>query len=222
MLISMFYFTRFRGIAGSASISKTPNSRRNKWLNCKRSKQFLRRSPQLRLSVLSAQRWSNICCNQRLSPRSQRSPTFLAISTITPGGTTADVEILRHHCRPERTSLITAISETFTFSADASSAVVGNKAFATVTSVSWPANCESGGFAATWSVGVGEKIGLKRCMADAGSFIQSSLGGAHEATLATVAADASNVEGNTADFNGTMNGSNNFKAYFIQNYGCFP
>jgi hypothetical protein len=141
--------------------------------------------------------------------------------TITPGGTTGDVE----SCviTVAGTNIFAkAISETFTFSADASSAVVGNKAFATVTSVSWPANCESGGFAATWSVGVGEKIGLKRCMADAGSFIQSSLGGAHEATLATVAADASNVEGNTADFNGTMNGSNNFKAYFIQNYGCFP
>lgn len=141
--------------------------------------------------------------------------------TITPGGTTGDVEAC--------TITVTGtnyfgrtITETFAFLADASTATVGNKAFKTVTSVSFPANCESGGFGATWSIGVGEKIGLKRCMAAAGDWAWSHVGGTYESTRATLAVDADEVEKNTADFNGTMNGSNSFIGYFLQNFICKP
>lgn len=140
---------------------------------------------------------------------------------VTPGGTTADVEA----CVVTVTGTNyfgRTISEAFTFLADASTAQTGAKAFKTVTSVSWAASCESGGFAATWSIGVGEKIGLKRCMADAGSWFQSSVGGAYESTRATIVADTDEVEKNTADFNGTMNGSNAFKGYFVQSFQCLP
>ncbi len=138
---------------------------------------------------------------------------------ITPGGTTGDVE----SCvvTVNGTNYFNrSISETFSFAANASTATVGAKAFKTVTSVVFPANCESGGFAATWSIGVGEKLGLKRCMADAGSWLQSSIDGVHESTLATVVADADEIEKNTADFNGTMDGSAVFKGYFFQNFQC--
>lgn len=140
---------------------------------------------------------------------------------VLPGGTTTDVEA----CDVVITGtniFDKVITETFSFLANASTETVGNKAFKTVTSVVFPANCESGAFAATWSVGLGEKIGLKRCMAEAGAWIQSSLNGAFESTRATVVANASAVESNTADFNGAMNGTNDHKGYFIQNYGCFP
>ena len=140
---------------------------------------------------------------------------------ITPGGTTTDIEacdiVVTGTNIFDRT-----ITETFSFLANASGATTGAKAFKTVTSVLFPADCESGGFAATWSIGIGEKIGLKRCMSEAGAWVQSSTNGAYESTRATVVADADEVEKNTADFNGTMNGSNDFKSYFIQNYGCFP
>lgn len=140
--------------------------------------------------------------------------------TVTPGGTTGDVEACV--VVVNGTNIFDrAISENFTFVADASSAQTGSKAFKTVTSVVFPADCESGGFAATWSVGIGEKIGLKRCMAETGAFVSSSLNGVQE-TRATLAFSATAVESNTADFAGTMNGSNDFKAYFIQNFGCFP
>ena len=115
-----------------------------------------------------------------------------------------------------------AISENFVFADDASSAVTGAKAFKTVTSVVFPANCEDGGFTATWAIGIGEKIGLKNCMAYAGDWAWSTVGGAYEATRATMAVNASAVESNTADFNGTMNGSNRFMGYFIQNFVCKP
>lgn len=140
--------------------------------------------------------------------------------TVTPTGTTGDVEACV--VVVNGTNIFDqAISENFTFIADASTVQTGNKAFKTVTSVVFPANCESGGFAATWNVGIGEKIGLKRCMAETGAFMTSSLNGVLE-TRATLAASATAVESNTADFAGTMNGTNDFKAYFIQNFGCFP
>lgn len=141
--------------------------------------------------------------------------------TITPTGTTGDVEA----CTVTVTGtniFDKVITENFAFLANASTATVGAKAFKTVTSVSWAADCESGGFAATWTIGIGEKIGLKRCMAEAGAWLHSSIDGAKEATAATVVAHASAVESNTADFNGTMDGTSDFKAYYIQNFGCFP
>lgn len=141
--------------------------------------------------------------------------------TITPAGTTGDVEACSVVVNGTNIQ-DKVISETFAFLADASTATVGSKAFKTVTSVVFPANCESGGFAATWSIGVGEKIGLKRCLAVAGDWAWSTAAGAYETTRATMAASASAVESNTADFNGTMNGSNAFKAYYVQNFQCMP
>ena len=141
--------------------------------------------------------------------------------TITPGGTTADVN----------TCVIVvngtnfygaAISENFSFAAAASTATVGSKAFKTVSSVVFPASCEQGGFAATWSIGVGSKIGLKSCMANAGDWFQSEVAGVYESTRATIANSASAVESNTATFNGTMNGSSQFIGYYVQNFVCHP
>jgi hypothetical protein len=140
---------------------------------------------------------------------------------ITPGATTGDVE----SCVivVSGTNIFNAaITENFTFAADASSAQTGAKAFKTVSSVVFPANCESGGFNASWTIGIGEKIGLNRCMANNGSIVQTNVGGAKETTFPTVVSDSDEVEKNTADFNGTMNGSNLFDILFYQNFGCFP
>ena len=141
--------------------------------------------------------------------------------SITPGGTTADVAA----CTVTVTGTDyfgRTLSEGFAFLANASTATVGSKAFKTVSSVSFPANCEDSPFTATWSVGFGEKLGLKRCLANAGNVLMSTVAGAYESTRPTVAANVSQVSGNTADFNGTMNGSNDFEIFFFQNYGCFP
>lgn len=140
---------------------------------------------------------------------------------ITPGGTTADVAATT--LTVNGTSYFgKAISETFVFAENASSATTGAKAFKTVTSVVFPAGAEDSPYSATWSIGVGEKIGLKRCLTYAGDWAWSTIAGAYEATRATVVADADEVEKNTADFNGTMNGSDAFIGYFIQNFGCLP
>jgi hypothetical protein len=142
---------------------------------------------------------------------------------ITPGGTTAHVAA----CTVTVTGTNIndeVITEDLAFAENASTATTGSKAFKSITSVDFPADCEDTSFAATWDMGYGEKIGLKRCMDQAGHLVFTTVAGAYEATRATVAADASNVEGNTLDFNGTMNGSNDFEAFFIQNFAqsCYP
>lgn len=139
--------------------------------------------------------------------------------SITPGGTTGDVEACTIVVNGTNIKG-KAISENFVFLADASTATVGSKAFKTVTSVVFPANCESGSFAATWTIGYGEKLGIKACMANAGDWAWSHVAGVYESTRATVVNSASAVESNTADFNGTMNGTSRFIGFFVQNFAC--
>ncbi len=140
---------------------------------------------------------------------------------ITPGGSTADVAAC--DVVVNGTDFYdAALSETFSFLANASSATTGAKAFKTVTSVVFPALCEDSPYVASWSVGFGEKLGLKRCLDKAGHVLFSTIDGAKEATAATIAVSASAISGNTADFNGTMDGSADFELFFIQNFACFP
>ena len=141
--------------------------------------------------------------------------------TITPTGTTADVE----SCVVSvvGTNIFgKAISETLSFLANAATATAGLKAFKTVSSVSFPADCESGGFAATWIIGVGDVLGLKNCMSQAGNIAWAVFDGVFEATRATCVADADEVEKNTCDVNGTLNGAKNVDIFFVQNFACLP
>lgn len=140
---------------------------------------------------------------------------------LLPGGSTAHLNActvtvsgLNFYYKP--------ISEDFVFASAASTATVGLKAFRSVSAVSFPAGCEASPYDVTWSLGKGEKLGLKYCLANAGEWLQSSVAGVHESTLATVVTHATAVENNTADFNGTMNGSNAFVGQFFQNFLCKP
>lgn len=139
---------------------------------------------------------------------------------LTPTGTTGDVESCVVTITGTNVKNST-ISETFTFAANASTAVTGSKAFKTVTSVAFPANCESGSFGATWNLGQGYKLGLRNCMANAGSFFHAVYGGVKEVTAPTVAASASAVESNTIQLNSMLLGSDVI-AYYVQNFACSP
>jgi hypothetical protein len=140
--------------------------------------------------------------------------------TITPTGTTGDVESCVITVNGTNFFDV-AISEDFTFAANASTAQTGNKAFKSVTSVVFPADCESGGFAATWIIGVGAKLGLKRCMANAGDVIHANFDGASE-TIGTVAANASAVQSNTYTPTGTPDAAKDVIVDFFQNWACMP
>jgi len=146
-------------------------------------------------------------------------PDVPRVITITPGGSTGSVAAC--DLVVSGTDVLNnAIEETLSFANNQTSVETSLKAFKTVTSVSFPANCEDSGFAANWNIGVGESIGVKRCMDYAGHVFFSTLNGAKEGTAPTMTADASVVSLNTADFNGTMNGSNDFELLFFQNFRC--
>ena len=92
--------------------------------------------------------------------------------------------------------------------------------FKTITSITFPANIESGGFAATWDVGVTGALGLNYCM-DEDTVLFATLNGTYESTRATVTYDADEIEKNTADLNSALDG-NDVNVYHIQNFRCFP
>lgn len=130
------------------------------------------------------------------------TPDFARNVTILPGGTTADVAAGDY--------VITGtnvwgevITETITIAANASTSQVGNKAFATITSVVLPIQ---DGAAATFDIGFGVKIGLGRPFGVAPCVLQAKAAGTVEATAPTVTADPNEVEKNVISFNTAPNG----------------
>lgn len=145
-------------------------------------------------------------------------PDYPRNITITTGGTTASIAA--------GTAVVTgtnfygqAITENFTISADQNGATTGNKAFKTVTQVSFP---QGDGTGATFTVGVGSKLGMKRCADAAGLYVFSMFNNAYETTRGTMAVNATAVESNTFIPNGTMDGAKPVDLFFIQNFRCSP
>lgn len=135
---------------------------------------------------------------------------------VTPGGTTADVAagnvvVTGTDIRGK------VISESFAFLANASTAVVGVKAFRTVTSIVFP--IEDSPYGATWDVGWGDKLGLNRCLDGSGWFIKGMVDDV-ALTGATVVADASVISSNTMTPNPVADGSRVFELLYVQNYRC--
>lgn len=113
-----------------------------------------------------------------------------------------------------------ALTETLSLDAGQSTQEVGTKAFKSVTSVAWAASCEASPYNVNYYLGIGEKIGVKRCLDAKGHIFHSTLNGDKEGTAPTMTVDASTVSLNTADFNGTMDGTSDFELFFMQNFRC--
>jgi len=148
-------------------------------------------------------------------------PDVARLISITPTGTTTDVESCAVVIVGQNI-LNKALTDTLTFAANASTAQTSIKAFKSISSITWPASCESGGFAASWIVGVTDALGLKRCMKQAGDVAWTVFDSVFEATRATCISNASDVSKNTCDPNGTLNGAKNVDFYFVQNFACLP
>lgn len=164
-------------------------------------------------------------------------PTSAAAITISSGFSTATVDFARNltlqASAPDYNKVLGctvvvngtdylnhSISENFVIAAGQSTATTGAKAFYTVTSVAFPASCEASPFNVLWYLGMGTKLGVKRCMVDAASMFHGAADGVKEATAPTMAANASVVSSNTASFNTALNHSRNFDLYFVQNFRC--
>lgn len=145
-------------------------------------------------------------------------PDFPRNITLTPTGTTSNVAA--------GTAVVSglsifgkAISENFAITSTQSTATTGNKAFASVSSVVFP---QASGSGVTLSIGIGTKLGLRRCMAQAGDYDWSVYGGAYESTRGTIAANATAIESNTFIPNGSEDGAHQEDIYYVQNFRCYP
>jgi hypothetical protein len=78
------------------------------------------------------------------------------------------------------------------------------------------------GAGATFDVGVLDALGLHRCMDATGHIIQATLDGTYEATRPTCLVDVDEVEKNTCDLDGTLDGAKDVEVFFIQNFRCLP
>jgi len=121
--------------------------------------------------------------------------------TITPGGTTADVAA----CDITITGTNyqdKVITSAITFAANASTIVAGTKAFKTVTSISIPIQ---DGAAATFAIGFGELIGLPVMLTE--KPLVFALDDGAIMTAPVIAYDSDEIEKNTIDLNGSLDGS---------------
>lgn len=134
--------------------------------------------------------------------------------TVTPGGTTANV-VAGNVVVTGKDIRGKVITETLAITSTQSTATTGAKAFSAVTSIVFPA----AGASTTWSVGAGTKLGLNKCLAGSGYYIKGLSDGA-DLTGSTVAADASNISGNTVIPNPAPNGTHVFDLIYAQNWVC--
>lgn len=123
--------------------------------------------------------------------------------TATAGGTAADVKAIQ--------VIVTGtdaqgdeITETLpAFTVNTTGTVTGNKAFATVTSITIPAHDGTG---ATTSIGTGAKLGLGALLAK-DTILNAYLGGVREGTRPTVAFSSTVLADNTVTLNSALNGT---------------
>lgn len=145
-------------------------------------------------------------------------PDFPRNVTLTPTGTTSNVAA--------GTAVVSglsifgkAISENFAITSTQSTATTGSKAFKSVSSVVFP---QASGSSVTLSIGVGSKMGLRRCLDQAGFMNFDVYGGVYAATRGTVAVDSTHIESNTYTPNSAADGAHNLDIFYIQNFRCYP
>ncbi len=128
-------------------------------------------------------------------------PDFARNVTITPGGTTAsvpagDVTIVGLDIHGN------VITDTITFLADASTIGSGTKAFASITSITFPIQDGAG---ATYDVGFGNVLGLGRMFGVKPCVVQAKANATVEGTAPTTVADPNEISKNTISFNTAAN-----------------
>lgn len=123
--------------------------------------------------------------------------------TATAGGTAGDIKAIQ--VTVTGTDIEGAvISETLpAFTADTPGTVIGSKAFATVTQINIPTHDGNG---ATTAIGTGAKLGLNKRLSR-NTNLNAFLNGTKEGTLPTMAVDATNISGNTAQLSSALNGN---------------
>ncbi len=145
-------------------------------------------------------------------------PDVCRTVSITPAGTTNDVpfgEITVSGLNIFGVS----ISEGISLLANQTILQNGQTAFCSVTSIVFPIQ---DGTLATYNVGVGNTLGVKRCTRNAGNYLADTFDGVYAGTRGTFLSDSSLVHKNTFEPNGTLNDAKDIELFFFQNFGCLP
>lgn len=132
-------------------------------------------------------------------------PRIISIKGAKAGGSlTGNVVITGTNIRNE------VITDTIAINTN-DSEVMGVKAFKTVTNIALPVRATSGD---TVTVGMGDALGLDRCM-NGDEVIMMTADGVYETTRPTVTFDVDEVEKNTVNPNTTINGAVDFVVDFV-------
>jgi hypothetical protein len=132
-------------------------------------------------------------------------PRIVSIKGAKAGGSlTGNVVITGTNIRGE------VITDTIAINTN-DSEVFGVKAFKTITNIHVPVRVTS---ADTVSVGVGDALGLDRCM-EGNEVLLMTAGGVYETSRPTVVADVDEVEKNTINPDTALDGSADFVAVYI-------
>lgn len=123
--------------------------------------------------------------------------------TATAGGTAGDIKAVAVTVTGTNAQGETITEELPAFTVDTAGTVVGNKAFATVTSYSIPAMDGTG---ATVAIGTGAKLGIGDRLSR-NSVARAFLNDVLEGTPPTVATSSSALESNTVTLNSALDGS---------------
>ncbi len=134
---------------------------------------------------------------------------------VTPTGTTADIKAGNVVVSGTNASG-GLISETFVITDNLATAVVGTKAFKTVTSISLP--LEDSPYGGTWDVGWGDKLGLSKCLDSTALIIKSFITATAETITATSSATA--LESNGFTPTNVANGTRDYEILYVQNFRC--
>jgi hypothetical protein len=132
-------------------------------------------------------------------------PRIISIKGTKAGGSlTGNVVITGTNIRNE------VITDTIAINTN-DSEVFGVKAFKTVTNIALPVRASAGD---TVTVGMGDALGLDRCM-NGNEVILMTADGVYETTRPTVTFDVDEVEKNTVNPNTTIDGSADFAVSFV-------
>jgi hypothetical protein len=131
------------------------------------------------------------------------SPAVPRNITATAGGTAGDIKAISVIVNGTSVTGATITETLPPFTVNTAGTVVGNKAFATVTSVEIPAHDGTG---ATTSIGTGAKLGLGYALSR-NTVLRAFHNGVLEGTAPTVAVSSTAVESNTVQLNTALNAS---------------
>lgn len=109
------------------------------------------------------------------------------------------------------------ISETLSFTANATATASTTKAFSKIVSIQFPA--EDSPYGAQWDVGFGDKLGLEGCLDNEQYFIKAIVNSSEDTSF-DVDVHATATASNVLEPSTVPDSSNDYKFLYLENFAC--